>query len=148
MASAHDSIVASRPREQWADNLRVAVIAGVIVLHCATAYLVDTAGWYYEERTTSGVWLVLLSGPALIGATFALGPLYRCWPVIVTPQDGPAGEDCGLVAVASGVGAALFARDGAEVCEQLEPANRIATSAQPRRFNHFSGDPRAMSPAP
>jgi hypothetical protein len=38
--------------------------------------------------------------------------------VIVTPQDGPAGEDCGLVAVASGFGAALFAGDGAEVCEQ------------------------------
>jgi len=76
MASSLDSIVEDRPREQWVDNLRVIVIAGVIVLHAATAYLVATAGWYYEERTTSGVWLVLLSGPALIGAMFALGPLF------------------------------------------------------------------------
>jgi hypothetical protein len=63
MTLSLDSIVESRPREQWADNLRVAVIAGVIVLRSATAYLVETAGWYYEERATSGVWLVLLSGP-------------------------------------------------------------------------------------
>jgi len=76
MASSHDSIVESRPREQWADNLRVIVIAGVIVLHTATAYLAPISGWYYEERTSSGVWLVLLSGPASIGALFALGPLF------------------------------------------------------------------------
>jgi glucan biosynthesis protein C len=76
MASLHDSIVESRPREQWVDNLRVIVIAGVIVLHAATAYLAPIAGWYYEERTTSGVWLLLLSGPASIGALFALGPLF------------------------------------------------------------------------
>jgi hypothetical protein len=44
-------------------------------------------------------------------------------PVIAAAQDGPAGEDCGLVAVAAGVGAELFARGGAEVCEQAEPAN-------------------------
>jgi glucan biosynthesis protein C len=76
MVLSHDSIVESRPRQQWVDNLRVIVIAGVIVLHAATAYLVPIAGWYYEERTTSGVWLVLLSGPASIGALFALGPLF------------------------------------------------------------------------
>src|SRR6266516_7670962 len=73
---------------------------------------------------------------------------YRCRPVIVTPQDGPAGEGCGLVAVASGAAAELFARDGAEVCEQPEPANTIATIAQPRTFSHFGGDPRAMSQPP
>jgi len=82
MASSLDSIVEDRPREQWVDNLRVIVIAGVIVLHAATAYLVATAGWYYEERTTSGVWLVLLSGPALIGAMFAL---------VLRPVAGPPG---------------------------------------------------------
>jgi glucan biosynthesis protein C len=76
MASSFGSIVESRPRQQWADNLRVAVIAGVIVLHTATAYLVGISGWYYEERTTSGVWLVLLAGPASIGSLFALGPLF------------------------------------------------------------------------
>src|SRR5215831_8999745 len=70
---------------------------------------------------------------------------YRCRPVIVTPQDGPAGEGCGLVAVASGVAAELFAPDGADVCEQPEAASTSATSAQPRMFSHFGGDPRAMS---
>jgi surface polysaccharide O-acyltransferase-like enzyme len=76
MALSREVIVERRPREQWADNLRVLVIAGVVVLHAATAYLTPIAGWYYEERTTSTVWLVLLSGPALLGATFALGPLF------------------------------------------------------------------------
>src|SRR5215472_12019285 len=70
---------------------------------------------------------------------------YRCRPVIVTPQDGPAGEGCGLVAVASGTGAELLARDGVEVCEQPEQTNAIAASAQPRTLSHFSGDPRVMS---
>jgi hypothetical protein len=54
----------------------VIVIAGVIALHAAVAYLVAIAGWYYQEGPTSDVWLVLLSGPALIGATSALG---RCF---------------------------------------------------------------------
>jgi glucans biosynthesis protein C len=77
MASSQDSVVKSRPREQWVDNLRVIVIAGVIVMHAAVAYLVDIADWYYNaERTSSGVWPMLLSGPALIGALFALGPLF------------------------------------------------------------------------
>ena len=52
------------------------VIADVIVLHAATAYLVDIASWYYQERTTSQLWPMLLSGPAGIGAMFALGPLF------------------------------------------------------------------------
>ncbi len=77
MASSHDSIVESRPREQWADNLRVIVIAGVIVLYSAVAYLVAIADCYYPgERTASGVWPMLLTAPALIGALFALGPLF------------------------------------------------------------------------
>jgi glucan biosynthesis protein C len=55
MASSQDSVVRSRPREQWVDNLRVIVIAGVIVLHAAVAYLVGIAEWYYDaERTTAG----------------------------------------------------------------------------------------------
>src|SRR5215813_668499 len=73
---------------------------------------------------------------------------YLCRPVIAAPQDGPAGEDCGLVAVAASVGAELFARDGAKVCEQAEPANTITTSAQPRPLNRVSGDRRGMSSLP
>ena len=39
MGSSQDAIVRDRPREQWADNLRVIVIAGVIVVHATVAYL-------------------------------------------------------------------------------------------------------------
>jgi glucan biosynthesis protein C len=76
MASTQDTATRSRPREQWADNLRVAVIAGVIVVHTATAYVVDIPWYYNEERTTTGVWPMLLSPLVLMGALFALGPLF------------------------------------------------------------------------
>ena len=76
MASSQDVAARSRPREQWADNLRVAVIAGVIVVHTATAYVVDIPWYYDDERTTSGLWPMLLSPLVLMGALFALGPLF------------------------------------------------------------------------
>ena len=76
MASSHDSIVESRPRELWADNLRVLVVAGVIVVHTATGYLTGIADWYYTERTTSTLWSTLLSFPAAAGGLFGLGPLF------------------------------------------------------------------------
>ena len=76
MTSSQDTVARSRPREQWADNLRVAVIAGVIVVHTAIAYVVDIPWYYHDERTTSGVWPMILSPPALLGALFALGPLF------------------------------------------------------------------------
>jgi hypothetical protein len=41
-------------RQAWMDNLRVVIIAGVIVAHTATAYILDFP-WYYEERTASAV---------------------------------------------------------------------------------------------
>jgi glucan biosynthesis protein C len=63
------------PREQWVDTLRVVVIAAVIVVHAATAYIVPI-DWYYQERTTSELWPLLLSFPAGIGGIFALGPLF------------------------------------------------------------------------
>jgi glucan biosynthesis protein C len=76
MASSLGSIVESRPRQQWVDNLRVVVIADVIVAHAATAYVVDVPWYYDDERATSGVWPVLLSFPVITGALFALGPLF------------------------------------------------------------------------
>jgi glucan biosynthesis protein C len=77
MTSLHDAGVETRQRALWVDNLRVLTIAGVIVVHTATGYVVDIAGWYYDdERTTSEVWSTLLSIPVLIGALFALGPLF------------------------------------------------------------------------
>src|SRR5262249_207577 len=72
---------------------------------------------------------------------------YLCRPVIVTPQDGPAGEDCGLVAVASGVGAGPVARGGGGGGGQPEPAKTSGASAQPKTFSHVTGDPQGMSSA-
>jgi hypothetical protein len=41
-----------RQRELWVDNLRVLVIAGVIIVHTATGYVVDIAGWCYDDERT------------------------------------------------------------------------------------------------
>jgi glucan biosynthesis protein C len=57
------------------DNLRVAVITGVIVLHVATAYVLDIS-WYYEERTASGVTEALLAVLFLPTALFAMAVLF------------------------------------------------------------------------
>lgn len=62
-------------RDLWVDALRVVVIVAVIVVHAATAYVVPI-DWYYQERTTSELWLTLLAFPAGIGGIFALGPLF------------------------------------------------------------------------
>jgi fucose 4-O-acetylase-like acetyltransferase len=62
-------------RALWLDNLRIALIAGVIVAHVATAYVVDV-DWYYEERTTTQWTSTLLSFPVLLAAVFGLGPLF------------------------------------------------------------------------
>jgi hypothetical protein len=81
MASSQDTAARSRPREQWADNLGVAVIADVIVAHTATSYGVDTPWYFDDERITAGVWPMLLTFPALIGALFAQGPVFCLGPV-------------------------------------------------------------------
>jgi hypothetical protein len=60
-------------RAGWMDNLRVAVIAGVIILHAATAYILDV-DWYYQERTTSTLTPLLLAFPALLGGLFGSLP--------------------------------------------------------------------------
>jgi hypothetical protein len=62
-------------RAGWIDTLRVAVIAGVIILHAATAYILDI-DWYYQERTTSTLTPTLLAFPALLAGLFGLGPLF------------------------------------------------------------------------
>ena len=62
--SMHEARVSVAQHELWVDNLRVLVIAGVIVVHTATGYVLDIAGWYYDdERSTSGVWSALLAPP-------------------------------------------------------------------------------------
>jgi glucans biosynthesis protein C len=81
MASSHEVLVSPRDvpaepgqRQHWADNLRVLVIAAVVVWHTATAYL-GGSDWYYMDRTTSKVWSTALI-PAWIVSAFALGPLF------------------------------------------------------------------------
>ena len=95
MTSLPDTRVETRSPELWVDNLRVLVIAGVIVVHTATAYVVDIAGWYYEdERTTSELWSTLLAIPAFFAALFALGPLFLIAGWFSVPsiaRRGPAG---------------------------------------------------------
>ena len=67
--------VVSMPRQAWMDNLRVAVIAGVIVTHVAATYAVPMP-WYYEERTAGDVTVTLVSsllGPPVL---FAMALLF------------------------------------------------------------------------
>ena len=64
-----------RRRAAWVDNLRVALIIGVIAAHVATAYIIDF-DWYYMERGASGIseivlWVIF--GPGLL---FGMGLLF------------------------------------------------------------------------
>jgi len=61
-------------RQYWADNLRVLVIAVVVVWHTTSAYL-GGSDWYYMDRTTSKVWTTAFF-PAYVVSLFALGPLF------------------------------------------------------------------------
>jgi Acyltransferase family len=69
------SQVQSEGRHAWMDNLRVAVIAGVVITHVATAYALDI-DWYYEERTASAVTEVVLASIILPSALFAMAALF------------------------------------------------------------------------
>lgn len=73
----NESSVRARQREQWVDTLRVVLISGVIVVHTATAYVTDFAGYYYDdERVTSSVLSIAFALPALMGGIYGLGPLF------------------------------------------------------------------------
>ena len=81
MASSHEILVSPEGvpagpgrRQRWADNLRVLVIAVVVVWHTATAYLGGTP-WPYMDRTASKVWSTAFF-PVYVIAAFALGPLF------------------------------------------------------------------------
>jgi surface polysaccharide O-acyltransferase-like enzyme len=76
MAAAQETVVATTPREAWVDNLRVLVVAGVIVVHTATGYITGVADWYYDEIGTPTVWSTVLTFPAVAGGLFGLGPLF------------------------------------------------------------------------
>ncbi|QBR93210.1 acyltransferase family protein [Nocardioides euryhalodurans] len=75
--TSNEKAVRVDQREQWVDTLRVVLISGVIVVHTATAYVTDFAGYYYDdERVTSSGLSIALALPALMGGVFGLGPLF------------------------------------------------------------------------
>lgn len=74
---SHSTAAVQASRLAWVDNLRVAAITGVIVVHTATAYVTDFADWYYDDElraTTFG--FAVFAVPALLGGIFGLGPLF------------------------------------------------------------------------
>jgi surface polysaccharide O-acyltransferase-like enzyme len=83
MASSHDILVSPYEipagpgqREHWADNLRVLVIAVVVVWHTSLGYFgAGTTPYYYMDRTTSALWTAVFA-PASVISAFALGPLF------------------------------------------------------------------------
>jgi peptidoglycan/LPS O-acetylase OafA/YrhL len=85
----------SRRREQWVDTLRVVLISGVIVVHAATGYVADFAGFYYDdERVANTAVSVAFALPALLGGIFGLGPLFVVagwFSVRSLARRGPAG---------------------------------------------------------
>ena len=77
MTATDDSTITRQQREQWVDTLRVVLIAGVIVVHTATGYVADFAGFYYDdERVANTVVSIAFALPALLGGIFGLGPLF------------------------------------------------------------------------
>jgi glucans biosynthesis protein C len=72
--SSREPAASGAQREYWADNLRVLVIAAVVVFHAGTGYFGGTS-WYFEQRVTSGAWPAVVL-PAEAVAAFALGPLF------------------------------------------------------------------------
>jgi glucan biosynthesis protein C len=76
MTSTQEALTTFRTREQWVENLRVALIAGVIVAHTATAYVVDIPWYYDDEQSASGGWSIVLAFPTFAGGVFGLGPLF------------------------------------------------------------------------
>lgn len=70
---APESIAGSR--QPWMDNLRVAVIAGVIVVHVSATYAVQMP-WYYEERSATGATQAVLSALFGPGVFYAMAVLF------------------------------------------------------------------------
>lgn len=71
-------------RRAWMDNLRVAIIAGVIVAHTATAYILDFP-WYYEERTASVVAEAVVGTVVAAGLLFGMGLLFLLAGLLTPP---------------------------------------------------------------
>lgn len=62
-------------RHAWVDNLRVALIVGVIGSHVSLIYALDV-GWYYRERTASVIAQAVLAAVFSPGLLFGMGLLF------------------------------------------------------------------------
>lgn len=62
-------------RSTWIDNLRVAIIVGVIGSHVSVIYALDV-GWWYEERTANGIATAVLAGVFAPGLLFGMGLMF------------------------------------------------------------------------
>jgi hypothetical protein len=65
----------SAGREAWIDNLRLAIIVGVIGSHVSVIYALDV-GWWYEERTASEIARAVLAGVFAPGLLFGMGLMF------------------------------------------------------------------------
>jgi fucose 4-O-acetylase-like acetyltransferase len=80
-------------RQAWIDNLRVAVIVGVIAAHVSTAYILDV-DWYYMERTAAAVSETVLTPIVWTGLLFGMGLLFLVAGLFTPPafaRKGPRG---------------------------------------------------------
>ena len=95
LVTSTDDSVDTRQRERWVDTLRVVLIAGVIVVHAATGYVADFAGFYYDDELVANtVVSIAFALPALLGGIFGLGPLFVVagwFSVRSLARRGPAG---------------------------------------------------------
>jgi glucan biosynthesis protein C len=78
------------PRQAWVDNLRVAVIVGVIAAHVSTAYILDV-DWYYEERTPTAASEALFGVIIGTGLLFGMGLLFLVAGLYTPPSLGRKG---------------------------------------------------------
>lgn len=62
-------------RAAWIDNLRVAIIVGVIGSHVSVIYALDV-GWWYEERTAGEIATAILAGVFAPGLLFGMGLMF------------------------------------------------------------------------
>jgi glucans biosynthesis protein C len=67
--------VAATHRLAWMDNLRVAIISGMVLTHVGTTYVLDI-GWYYEERDPHVVTEALFWALLGVGGLFGMGLLF------------------------------------------------------------------------
>jgi hypothetical protein len=78
------AVEAAAHRLAWIDNLRVAVIVGVIGAHVSLIYALDV-GWYYQERTASTVAKAVLAAAFAPGLLFGMGLLFFVAGLVTPP---------------------------------------------------------------